>query len=235
MREEAHAALDRLLEAVRRAMSADSEGARVAARRDARRYWVDLARAVDREGVLSEAYQEAADEDVTAKDEEGAKREFMLNTAARVLSDLSGDDGAFKGRAAGALAWATVGLIDLIQGRVGTGAFDPLKQGRGNRKRSVAAEAAWRKFARLVHYRSGRDGVDLEKSFGSFGAPFTWARFRVKQRAASTADRRFARDVGKAVRARRHLTHKQVAVKNELEKTERAHLGKLLPAIRGRF
>ena len=81
MRDEAHAILDRLLEAVDRALWEPSPDAQISARNDARRLWVDLTRSVDRENVLSEAYRERADPDSKSKDE------FALNVAALVLSD----------------------------------------------------------------------------------------------------------------------------------------------------
>lgn len=204
MRDEAHAALDRLLDAAERALSEKSHDAQTAARNDARRLWIDLTRIVDQGDVLSDAYWEES-----AEPDKEAKHRGVMTTAAQVMHDLYG---AFNGWAATALGAVAGDIIDRLGGRSSTGILNPVEQGRGNRKRTIAAEAAMREFAVLVHYRSGRKRVSVEASLASMPAMLSWRAFKDRQTVLPAGDRKAARDLGAAMRKGAPLTAEQQAV-----------------------
>lgn len=232
MRDEAHATLERLLDAAERAWSDSSPEAQKAARSEVRRLWLDLTRLVDQSGVLSEAYRESADPG------NQIPRDVALELAARVLGDLGGEEGALRGSVAMALAAVAAGIIDLLEGRRGTGILDPVKRGQGNRKQSmVVNHAAWPRFVRMVHYKSGRDDQSVEASFHSLRAMIGWSTFKSKQQKLSKQARKTARDVGAAVRKRTPLTPEEKAIADDCEAIliDSKILKKLTNVIVGKF
>lgn len=232
MRDEAHATLDRLLDAVERALFDDSPELQNSARVDVRRLWLDLTRNIDRYGVLSEAYRESVDPD------KQTPRDVALKLAARVLGDLGGEEGALRGSVAIALAAVGAGIIDLLEGHRGTGILDSVKRGQGNRKQSmVVTHAAWPVFVRMVHYKSGRDDQSVEASFHSLRAMIGWSTFKSKQQKLSRQARKTARDVGAAVREGAPLTPEEKAVADDCEAIliDSKMLKKLMNVIVGEF
>jgi len=227
MRDEAHSAVDRLFDAIERAVEPDlpddspevqktaQAEARIAARKDARQLWVDLTRSVDQEGVLSEAYRECAKVYAEFEDEAG-KRKFPLTIAAQMLVDLGGERGAFKGTVATSLGYVGGSIVDLLSEREVFGTFDKLKRGRGKRPFSISVDhAAWPKFIRLIHYKSRRFGEKVEDTVPSLG--LVWSTYKGKRTTLSKQNRRIARDAGAAVRAGRPLTQEQKLVADECE------------------
>ncbi len=242
MRDEAHAALDRLLDAAERALSESSPDAQISARSDARRLWVELTRSVDREGVLSEAYRERANADAkteeeAAAEEETEKRKFALNVAAQMLVDLGGKSGSFKGPVASGLSMVGGSIIDILLERKGTGTFDTIKRGRGKRERSIVVKAAMREFARLVHYKKGRDGLGLQGSFESMHTAISWRTFEDRQKVLSRQDRETAHGLGESLRNNVTLSAAQQDQADKLEAflTDLDSLEKLKSMIVGEF
>jgi hypothetical protein len=228
MRDEAHAALDRLLEAVERALSEGSHEAQKAARAEVRRLWINLTEVIDQNGVLSEFYRESADPN------EQTESDWAMEVAARVLGDLSG---ALRGVVTNALAAVAEDIINRQQGRSTTGLLEPKKRGRGNRKRPNIVDAAWINFVHLVHYKSGRDNLIVEDSFGSLRALIGWRAFQVNQRCIPEDARKADRELGKAVRKGAPLTKEERAQSDEYEAilTDPEKLKKFVNAIAGKF
>ena len=119
-----------------------------------------------------------------------------------------------------------------------TGILDSVKRGRGSRKRSnIVDHAAWQKFARLVHYKSGRDGQTVEDSYDSLGAAIDFRTFKLKQQKLSRQARKTARDIGAAVWNEAPLTPQEKAVADDCEAVliDSERLEKLMNAIVGKF
>lgn len=209
MRDEAHTAVDRLFDAIERALSEKSHDAQTAARDDARRLWIDLTRIVDQGDVLSDAYWKES-----AEPDKETKHKGVMDTAAMVMQDLSG---AFNGWAATSLGAVAGDIIDRIQGRSTTGILDSLELGQGNRKRSIVVKTAMQEFTILVHYKSGRDSLSIPESLASTPVMLAHCTFKNRQIVVSKYDRRSARDLGAAVREGVTLTMEQQAIADRLD------------------